>query len=300
MPTSPPPAEPGDFFEETSDSAGDTMDDSLVVTPSPPQSRSVGTPPLGPRMPALRNGIATLRHLASTPGSVSAGAIARQLDVPRSSMYQLLQVLVDEGLVVHIPEEQGYKLAIGVFELGSAYLRHQPLEHLARPLLVKLAAQIDQTTHLGVLHGHETLYLLKEQPPQPTPLVTAVGVRLPAPLTASGRALLAYLPPAQLAAIFSTKDRFIDRTGRGPRSLRELKVVLAEDRARGWSYEKGSVTENVSCIAAAALDHNGMPVVSIGVSFLTDRVDDVTRDSYARLIVATAETLGRRFSGRRR
>ncbi|MCU1444493.1 IclR family transcriptional regulator [Cryobacterium sp.] len=295
-----PPAPPENASPAEPDGADDSTENSLVVTPSPPQTRSVGMPPLGPRMPALRNGVATLRHLAATPGSVSAGAIARQLNVPRSSMYQVLQVLIDEGLVVHIPEEQGYKLAIGVFELGSAYLRHQPLEHLARPLLVKLAAQIDQTTHLGVLHGHETLYLLKEQPPQPTPLVTAVGVRLPAPLTASGRALLAYLPPAQLAAIFSTKDRFIDRTGRGPRSLRELKAVLAEDQARGWSYERGSVTENVSCIAAAARDHNGMPVVSIGVSFLTDRVDDATRDSYARLIVQTADTLGRRFTGRRR
>ncbi|MET4638057.1 IclR family transcriptional regulator [Mycetocola sp. 2940] len=298
--TASPPDATQDAPQGHQDPAPEILDDSLVVTPSPPQARSVGMPPLGPRMPALRNGIATLRHLAGTPGSVSAGAIARQLNVPRSSMYQLLQVLVDEGLVVHIPEEQGYKLAIGVFELGSAYLRHQPLEHLARPLLMKLAAQIDQTTHLGVLHGHETLYLLKEQPPKPTPLVTAVGVRLPAPLTASGRALLAYLPPTQLAAIFSTKDRFIDRTGRGPRSLRELKVVLAEDRDRGWSYERGSVTENVSCIAAAARDHNGMPVVSIGVSFVTDRVDDATRDSYARLIVNTADALGRRFSGRRR
>lgn len=254
---------------------------------------------LGPRMPALRNGVAVLRHLASTPSSVSAGAIARHTGMPRSSTYQVLQVLVDEGLVVHIPEEQGYKLAIGIFELGSAYLRHQPLENVARPILQRLARQLDQTIHLGVLHGHETLYLLKEQPAQPTPLVTAVGVRLPAPLTASGRAMLSHLPPAQLTAIFSTKDRFLDRTGTGPRSLRELKGLLAIDRERGWSYEAGSTTENVSCVAAAALDHNDMPVASVGVSFLTDRVTEEQRLQYARALVEAAEQLSRRFGSRR-
>ena len=278
----------------------DSEQDNLDVTPAPPQKRSVGTEALGPRMPALRHGIATLRHLASTPSPVPAGAIARQIGMPRSSMYQLLQVLIDEGLVVHIPEAHGYKLAVGIFELGSAYLRHQPLEHLARPLLIKLASQIDQTVHLGVLHGHEILYLLKEQPPHPTPLVTAVGVRLPAPLTASGRALLAHLPASQLTAVFSTKDRFVDRTGRGPHSLRELKTVLAEDRERGWSIERGSVTENVSCIAVAACDHNGMPVVSFGVSFLTDRVSASDSDIYARLLVNTAAIFTRRFAGRKR
>jgi DNA-binding IclR family transcriptional regulator len=42
------------------------------------------------------------------------------------------------------------------------------------------------TAHLGVLHGRETLYLIKEQPRRPVLLVTDVGVRLPAHLTAVG------------------------------------------------------------------------------------------------------------------
>lgn len=253
--------------------------------------------PMGPRMPALRHGVAALRHLASSPSPVPASAIARQIGMPRSSTYQLLQVLVDEGLVVHIPESRGYKLGVGVFELGSAYLRHQPMEHLARPLLAKVVRQIGQTVHLGILYGHETLYLLKEQPPRPTSLVTAVGVRLPAHLTATGRSMLCWLPSPQITAIFATSDTFVDRTGRGPRNLRELKSTLEADRQRGWSIEDGSVTDGVTCIAAAAMDHNGMPVASLAASFLTDAVPRDKWPDIAAHLLRSAEVLTKRFGG---
>jgi DNA-binding IclR family transcriptional regulator len=248
-------------------------------------------------MPALRYGVAALRHLASSPSPIPASAIARQIGMPRSSTYQLLQVLIEEGLVVHIPEARGYKLGVGAFELGSAYLRHQPLEHLARPLLARVVSQIGQTVHLGILHGHETLYLLKEQPPRPTSLITAVGVRLPAHLTATGRAMLCWLPSSQITAIFSTSSTFVDRTGLGPRNLRELKATLDEDRRRGWSIEEGSVTDDVTCIAAAAMDHNGLPFASFAASFRTSSVPKSEWPEIAGHLLRAADALSRRSGG---
>lgn len=253
---------------------------------------------LGPRMPALRHGVAILRLLAGRTGPVSAGAIARRLDLPRSSTYQILQVLADEGLVVHIPEAQGYTLAIGVFELGSAYLRHQPLEHLARPILNRLTARVNLTTHFGILYGHEVLYLLKDQPPRAAPVVTETGVRLPAQLTATGRAMLAMLPQSQVTAIFASHKVFVDRTGRGPQSLRELKGLLASDRARGWSVEDGHTTDGVTCIAVAVTDKNAMPVASFSVAFPDEQVPgDEARARVGRAVRDAAASLTRRLCG---
>ncbi len=264
-----------------------------MTEPTPPPAA------IGPRIPALRKGIAILQVLSGSASPIPASAISRRIDAPRSTTYQLLQVLVDEGLVVHIPEAQGYALAVGVFELGSAYLRHHVLENIGRPVLKALAARLGHTAHMGVLHGHETLYLLKEQPVRPTTLVTAVGVRLPAPLTASGRSMLAQLSDAQISAIFPTKDRFVDRTGAGPTTLRELKDVLRADRERGWSIEHGSTTENVTCIAAAAIDNAGLPVLSIGVSFFSDRVPAADYEPIAAELTDAAARLSRRFGGLR-
>lgn len=259
---------------------------------------ATGRPVSGPKMPAVRNTVAVLRKLASSAKPLPAGAIARAVDMPRSSTYQLLQVLIDEGLVVHVPEIRGYALSVGVFELGSAYLRHQPLEHLARPLLVKLAGTLGETAQLGILQGSESLYLLKESPERSTALVTDVGVRLPAHLTASGRSLLFGLPPKQVLAFFSGPARFTMMTGTGPASLRELRQVLQDDAARGWSIENGSVTDGITCIAAPARDQQGRPVASVVTSFLSDRHAHET-DEIAAEVLRTASELTRRLGGAR-
>lgn len=152
-------------------------------------------------VPALRRGLAVLEVLAARPGPVPAGAIARELGLPRSTTYHLLGELVAAGYAVHLPEERRYGLGVAAFELGSAYLRHDPLERLAGPLLRGLVDRVDHTAHLGVLHGGELLYLIKELPSRAETVVTDVGVRLPAHLPASGRAVLAHLPPDRKSVV---------------------------------------------------------------------------------------------------
>lgn len=219
-------------------------------------------------VPALRRGLALLRLLATRAGPVSAGAIARELDLPRSTTYHLLSELTAAGFVTHLPEERRYGLGLAAFELGSAYLRHDPLERLGRPLLQRLVARVDGTAHLGVLHGRETLYLVKEQHrPGGFSLVTDVGVRLPAQLTAVGRAILAHLDAPQVRALFPSAATFVDRTGRGPQSLPALRRTLSLERRRGWSVEDGHVTPGFASVAAPAFDHGGRPVAAIGLTF---------------------------------
>ncbi|MBV8933999.1 MAG: IclR family transcriptional regulator [Kutzneria sp.] len=217
-------------------------------------------------VPALRNGLAVLRLLA-VRGPVSAATISRELGLPRSTTYHLLSELAEAGFVTHLPEEQRYGLGVTAFELGSAYLRHDPLERLASPVLRRLVDRVGATAHLGVLYGSDALYLLREQPRHPTTLVTDIGVRLPAHLPASGRAMLAYLVPAQVRALFPTPDSFVDRTGRGPRNLPALRRLLAAERRRGWAVEDGYVTANFASVASAVFDHGGRSIAAISVTF---------------------------------
>lgn len=218
-------------------------------------------------VPALRRGLGILRALAGRPGPVSAGVLARELDLPRSTTYHLLAELVAAGFVVHLPEERRYGLGVAVFELGSAYLRHDPLERLAGPLLRRLVDRVGRTAQLGVLHGGELLYLIKERPSQPQTLVTDVGVRLPAQLPASGRAILAHLPAAQVRALLPSGDRFVLRTERGPRNLPELRRLLNNERRRGWAVEDGFITAGFASVACPVFDHTAHPTAAISVTF---------------------------------
>ncbi|HWM07672.1 MAG TPA: IclR family transcriptional regulator [Actinophytocola sp.] len=219
-------------------------------------------------VPALRRGLAVLRLLATKAGPVTAGAVARELGLPRSTTYHLLAELSSAGFVTHLPEERRYGLGLAAFELGSAYLRHDPLERLARPVLRSLIERTGHTAHLGVLHGRETLYLLREQPPLPhATVVTDVGVRLPAHLPASGRAMLGLLPAAQVRALFPDRSSFVNRTGRGPRHLPDLRRLLSAARRRGWAVEDGYVTPEFASVASPVVDHRGVPVAAISTTF---------------------------------
>ncbi|WP_189225561.1 IclR family transcriptional regulator [Saccharothrix coeruleofusca] len=260
-------------------------------------------------VPALRRGLAVLKLLASRPGPLSAAAVARELSLPRSTTYHLLAELAEAGFATHFPEERRYGLGVAAFELGSAYLRHDPLERLARPLLRRLVDQVGRTAQLGVLHGAEALYLVREQPRQPQTIVSDVGVRLPAHLTASGRAVLARLPAAQVRALFPGPAVFVDRTGRGPRDLPSLRRLLAVERRRGWSVEDGYVTAGFASVAAAAFDHGRRPIAAVAVTFrhVCDREPageragecGLTWPELAAEVVRTADALTERIGGHR-
>lgn len=217
--------------------------------------------------PALRRGLAVLRLLASRPSPVSAGAIARDLGLARSTTYELLTELAAAGFAVHLPAERRWGLGVGAFEIGSAYLRSEPLERLGRPILARLAMTAKATAHLGILHGPQMLYLVKEKPPgSSVTLVTDVGIRLPAALTATGLSILAHLPSGQVRALFPDADAFVDRTGRGPTSLRELRPILQDVNRRGWAHEDGQITGGAASVAAAVFDHNSMPIAAVGIT----------------------------------
>ncbi|SDJ83935.1 transcriptional regulator, IclR family [Lentzea albidocapillata subsp. violacea] len=250
-------------------------------------------------VPALRRGLAVLRLLAGRPGPVSAASVARELNLPRSTTYHLLAELTEAGFATHFPEEKRYGLGVAAFELGSAYLRHDPLERLARPLLRKLADRMEKVAHLGVLHGAEALYLVREQPRQPQSIVSDVGVRLPAHLTASGRAMLANLPPAQVRALLPSVASFVDRTGRGPHNLPALRRLLTLERRQGWSVEDGFVTAGFASVAAPVFDHGERPIAAITLTFrhVCDTPCGQTWPDMAKEVLKAAEELTVRIGG---
>jgi DNA-binding IclR family transcriptional regulator len=251
------------------------------------------------KVPAAQQALTVLRHLARQAGPVPAAAMARDLGLPRSTTYHLLTVLCQEGFVVHLPEERTYGLGVASFELGSAYSRQAPLARLSRPVLARLVDRVGHNAHLAVLHGRDVLYVVEERAPGRPPLVSDVGVRLPAHLTASGRAVLAELPAAQVRALFPDRAAFADRTGIGPSRLSELRRVLAAVRQRGFAVEDGEVTAGFSSVAAAVLDHTGHPVAGVAVTFAADGVPVQARERLAHAVRDSARELTRRLSGRR-
>ncbi|MBC2931841.1 IclR family transcriptional regulator [Nocardioides sp. zg-1228] len=248
------------------------------------------------QVPAATRALRVLRFLATQADPVPLDRIVRSCDLPRSTAYHLLNTMIDEGFVVHLPDEHRYGLGVAAFEVGSGFTRQEPLARLARRPLAELVDNTGHGAHLAVLHGRDVLYVVEERAPGRAPLVTDVGVRLPAHLTASGRAVLAALPASQVRALYPDRTAFVDRHGKGPASLSALRAVLSETRQRGHATEDGEVTPGLGSVAAPVLDHNGHPVAGVAVTFPSGAGSDA--EMIAAAVTDTATRLTRRVSGR--
>lgn len=247
--------------------------------------------------PAADATLAILALMARQVEPVPAGLVSAALDLPRSTTYRLLGILVDQGFVSYLPEERRYGLGVVAFELGSAYSRQMPLRRIAHPVLTRLVEQVAQNAHLAVLHGPDVYYVIEERATGRPPLVTDVGVRLPATLTASGLAMLARLSTAQLRAIYPTAGELVQRDGRGPGTLAALRSSVTEVRRRGYALEESLVTPGLSSVGLPVLDHTGHPLAGISVTYAADRVDGTEEQRLVTAVRRAAETLTRRLGG---
>jgi len=246
------------------------------------------------QVPAATRTLRVLRFLADRPEAAPLEHIMRACELPRSTAYHLLRAMVDEGFVVHLADEARYGLGPAAHEVGGGYARQAPLARIARRPLADLSDESGQNAHLAVLHGRDVLYLIEERAPGRPSLVTDVGVRLPAHLTASGRAVLAALPAPQVRALYPDRQAFALRHGTGPASPSALRAVLIETRQRGHATEDGDVTPGFSSVAAAVLDHTGHPVAGVAVT-VENRV--ACPEPYADAVCRTAVLLTRRLGG---
>jgi DNA-binding IclR family transcriptional regulator len=244
-------------------------------------------------VPAATRTLRVLRFLSRQPAPVPLDRIAEACDLPRSTAYHLVAAMVEEGFVVHLADEHRYGLGVAAFEVGTGYARQEPLQRLARRPLASLVDRVGHSAHLVVLHGRDVLYVLEERAPGRPSLVTDVGVRLPAHLTASGRAVLAALPAAQVRALYPDRSAFTDRTGVGPQSLSALRSLLAETRRRGHATEEGEVTAGLASVASPVLDHNGHPVAGVAVTY----PEGTAPAPIAAAVRRTARLLTRRLTG---
>jgi DNA-binding IclR family transcriptional regulator len=246
------------------------------------------------QVPAATRALRVLRFLAGQADPVPLDRIMRACDLPRSTAYHLLNTMIDEGFVVHLADDRRYGLGVAAFEVGSGFVRQEPLQRIARRPLAALVDRTGHGAHLAVLHGRDVLYVVEERAPGRPPLVTDVGVRLPAHLTASGRAILSRLPASQVRALYPDRSAFVDRHGIGPRSLSALRTVLSETRQRGYASEDGEVTPGLASVAAPVLDHNAHPVAGVALTFPAGETDLAAA---ADAVTHTAALLGKRLGG---
>jgi len=246
-----------------------------------PASPSTGR--AGTAVKSADRSLALLEFLAARPDGATFAELALALALPRSSAHGLLHTLIARGYVEladpTAERDRRYRLGLRLAELSAGYYRgHGALAH-ARAAVGQLARQTGETCHLVVLDGTEAVYLHAEESQHHVRLTSPVGRRLPARLTAAGKALLAGLSDAEVGRRFAEASA---------ESLDALLRELDEVRTLGHAHDVERVFPGVHCVAAPVRDAAGAHVAALSVSIPTPRLDDTRLAELARRVAAAA------------
>lgn len=189
--------------------------------------------------PAVTRSIRLLGLLADDGGPRTLTELAAALGLAKSSTANLCLALEAAGMVDRTP--LGYRLGVRTAELGGAFAAqfNQVREFYdvcdASPVLRNELVQV------AMLDGADALYLARHERAGSIRIGTPLGSRLPAALSAAGRALLMAMDDGDVIGLLGADAEFPALTENSARTMPELLEQLAIARARGWALdEEGS------------------------------------------------------------
>jgi len=225
--------------------------------------------------------------------ATGVSALARELEVPKSAVHRLLQVMRTAGWIRQTPAGD-YEPTLRLWELGLRLADRIDLRRLADPHLRALGQHTSETVHLSILDGVETLYLEKIDSPQPVLASFRVGAREPAYCVATGKAMLAYASPEVIEAVTASMPSYTPLTLTNPAALLD---ELERVRRDGYAINRGEWRGSVLGIAVPILDSRGRSIAAIGVSCPKDRLSLTKLHEFAPAILAAARAISVELGG---
>jgi DNA-binding IclR family transcriptional regulator len=235
-----------------------------------------------------------LEYLAQV-GEAPFASIVRDLDLPSSSTYQLLQTALRRGFIELDERARLFRLGLRLWEVAQSYTMPGNLVGLAQPLMDELVAITTETVQLARLDGLDNVYLGISESPHPMKLVSSVGARLPAHTTGVGKALLAGLPDKVLDDLLDgvVLASFTTRTITDHSTLRR---EIDRIRLRGYAEDNEEYVIGCRCTALPIRDSSGRTVAAMSVSVPTPRYSKSIARKAREALAVTVSRLEHRMS----
>ncbi|MDP8983811.1 MAG: helix-turn-helix domain-containing protein [Pseudomonadota bacterium] len=175
---------------------------------------------------ALTRGLDALTVLNLRDGA-TVSEVAREIRLPRTTVYRILETLCDAGFVFRDAADERYRLTLLVRGLSNGFDDERWVTQIVTPLIHELGRDLVWPVSVATLSG--TSMMLREATDHHTPLAIerySVGCRTPLLGSAAGLAYLAFCPPAQRETLME---------GLAPGQRGELQRVLADIQAQGYA-----------------------------------------------------------------
>lgn len=235
-----------------------------------------------------------LDYLRAQNRSLRPNEIALGLGAPKSSVYEIINLLLDRGILDYADKEGRVFLGRKLYFLGQAYLHHFDLTKEAEEHLIHLARITRETAQLCMLEGHKYTVVLMKEGERPFRISSDVGETVPIPWTASGRLLLTHLSDQEILDFIADED-FILPNGKPLSKSTFLKQVRGAREEGFFSFD--SIADSFThCFAAPVFDEQGICVATL--CLIAPR-DDANKNHarYKAALIESAAALSAKLSG---
>jgi DNA-binding IclR family transcriptional regulator len=210
---------------------------------------------------AVERALDVLQCFTSQSPELTMSQISSRIGINKSTVHRLLSTLERKRFVERDPSTGLYKPGLRLLQIASLAMEQNDLRRLAAPFLQDLCNQFRENVNLSLLDGADVVYLGVVESSQRVKLAAIPGQRLPAFCTASGKAILAFLPEENVKRILERgMPAYTQHTLASPeifwediRHVRELGFAIAEQE-----FEDG-----INAVAAPICNQ---PIASISIA----------------------------------
>lgn len=195
---------------------------------------------------------------------LSMTQIADQIGIHKSTVHRLLATLERNQFVQRNPATGTYRLGIRLLQMAYLTLEQNDLRRLAASHLRVLNEKYQENIHLAILDEADVVFVSLLESPQRVKLAAAIGQRLPAFATASGKAILAFLPEDHTRMILEKgMPRFTQNTPASPEAFFE---DMRQIRKQGFALSEKEYEDEINAVAVPVFDPDRRPVASLAAA----------------------------------
>jgi DNA-binding IclR family transcriptional regulator len=243
----------------------------------------------------LARGLDVLELFASADPELSQKQISETLGLPMATVHRLAGLLTERGWLDRDPATRRLRLGLGMARLVPALLAGTRLPELARPHLLWLASDLQETVNLAILRGADVVYLLSETADRLLTSQASIGMRLPAHCTALGKCLLAHLPEERVRLRLDDEP-YERRTDRTLTTWKQLAAELAAIREVGVAISEEEYEVGLVSIAVPVRWIDGPGTGAINVSLPAGRATPQFREQLLQGLLQAGRDIDREMS----
>ena len=242
---------------------------------------------------AVERALSILEIIAGSKNGMSNSDLSRKLQIPKSSASYILRVLTHRGYLSR-DDENKYRLGLKLMDLTGSAIPMEDAREIARPVLVEFLQKSRlPEAHVAVLDNGRAVYVEKVDGEKSfIKMDIWVGHRLPVHTTAIGKALVSFLPEAEILAILKLHG-MEKQTKRSISDPQKFLREVARVRKYGFAVDDEENAEGVRCIAAPIYDARGKVVAALGTSSIIMHIDEERLPEIVELVKIAAAKVSR-------